>query len=74
MHEADASPDDLTPLNQRPGGEARNIHDEGGRFVSFLGTNPWFHHQADRWPTTVDAKKTARLAQAMLAIARQLAA
>ena len=74
MDAAGASPDDTTPLDQRPGGEARNIYDAGGRYVSFLGTNPWFHHRDDRWPTTVDVDKTARLARAMLAIAARLAA
>ena len=74
MDDADAAPDDITPLEQRPGGEARNIYDAGGRYVSFLGTNPWFHHRDDRWPATVDVDKTARLAVAMRTIAARLAA
>ena len=74
MVDADVPPDDLTPLDQRPGGEARNIHDLGGRYVSLLGTNPWFHHRDDRWPTTVDVDETARIATAMFAIADRLAA
>ncbi|MDE0350637.1 MAG: hypothetical protein OXM56_13135 [Gammaproteobacteria bacterium] len=52
--------------------EARDIHDPGGRYVSYLGTNPWFHHPDDRWPTT-EVAKTARLATAMLSIADRLA-
>lgn len=74
MDDAECPPDQLTPLGQRPGGEARNIHDLGGRYVSYLGTNRWFHHPDDRWPTTVDVAKTARLATAMLSTADRLAA
>ena len=74
MDEAECPPDQVTPLGERPGGEARNIHDLGGRYVSYVGTNPWFHHPADRWPTTVDVQKTARLATAMLSVADRLAA
>ena len=64
---------DATPVGERPGGEARNIHDLGGRYVSFLGTNAWFHHVDDRWPETVDVPQTARAAQALFAIADALA-
>ena len=74
MAGAGAPPDDTTPLDQRPGGEARNIYDLGGRYVSYLGSNAWFHHPDDRWPITVDVGRTARLAKAMLGIAEQLAA
>lgn len=74
MDDAACLPDHVTPLGERPGGEARNIYDLGGRYVSYLGTNPWFHHPEDRWPTTVDVDKTARLATAMLSVAEQLAA
>ena len=65
--------DQLTPLGTRPLGEARNIHDGGGRFVSLLGANPWFHHPNDRWPESVDLAKTVRLARAMLDVIRSLA-
>lgn len=73
MTVAGAPPADTTPLGQRPGGEARNIHDLGGRYVSCLGTNAWFHHPDDRWPATIDLDGTQRLATAMLAIADRLA-
>ncbi|REJ84221.1 MAG: hypothetical protein DWQ36_13315 [Acidobacteria bacterium] len=43
-----------TPIDQRPLGEARNIHDGGGRFVSILGGNGLFHSPQDRWPDAVD--------------------
>jgi len=62
----------VTPLGQRPGGEARNVHDLNERYVSFLGSNAWFHHPADRWPTTVDIEQTSRVARTVLAIAKRL--
>ncbi len=62
-----------TPLGERPGGEARNIHDLGERFISLLGSNRWFHHPDDRWPITVDLGNAERVARAVLAIATHLA-
>ena len=64
---------DETPIGQAPGGEARNIHALGGRYVSLLGTNPWFHHPDDRWPATIDLERTERFVRALTAIAAQLA-
>lgn len=74
MTGAGAPPADLAPLGKRPGGEARNIHDQGGRYISFLGTNPWFHHPDDRLPETVDMDRASRLATAAIAIVSRLAA
>lgn len=51
---------------ERPLGEARNIFDAGGQFVSILGSNRYFHHPEDRWPDTVDLKKTEAIARALL--------
>lgn len=65
---------DETPTGERPGGEARNIYDLGGRYVSLLGSNRWFHHPADCWPDTVDVDAAVPFVQAMLAIADHLAA
>ena len=62
-----------TPLGDRPGGEARNVHDLGERYVSLLGSNRWFHHPEDRWPTTIDLDTTERVTRAVLAIARRMA-
>ena len=64
--------DELT-AGGRPAGEARNIHDLGGRYVSLLGSNAWFHHPADRWPDTVDVARTERFIAALTAIASRLA-
>ena len=61
-----------TPLGERPGGEARNVYDLGERFVSLLGSNRWFHHPDDRWPTTIDLDNTERVARAVLAIATRM--
>lgn len=72
LAEAGRPPADTTPVGERPGGEARNIHDLGGRYVSFLGTNAWFHHADDRWPETVDVGQTACVAQGLFAIANAL--
>lgn len=72
MAQAAALPADETPPGQRPGGEARNIFDLNGRYVSLLGTNAWFHHPDDRWPETIDVDATARLVQAMIAVADSL--
>jgi len=50
------------PRGTVPAGEARNIHVGGGRYLSLLGSGPYFHNQADRWPTAVDAAAVERFA------------
>ena len=55
-----------------PGGEARAIHDGGGRYISLLGANGLFHHPHDRWPGAVDVDRVARFAEAFVQIARRL--
>jgi hypothetical protein len=74
LADAGAEADIETPVGQRPRGEARNIYDGGGRYVSLLGGNGLFHHEADRWPDAVDVAKTAKLATAFGALAVALAA
>lgn len=61
------------PRGTRPGGEARNIHDGGGRYVSILGSGPFFHNIADRWPASVDVAAVARFGDAFAALAVRLA-
>jgi hypothetical protein len=61
------------PRGNRPGGEARNIHDGGGRYLSLLGTGPFFHNIADRWPVAVDAAGVARFAEAIAELTMALA-
>lgn len=45
-----------------PSGETRDIHRAGGRYVTLVGTNPWFHLPSDRFPGTVDVPRIARYA------------
>jgi hypothetical protein len=58
------------PVSQRvrrgsvPAGEAHTIHVGGGRYVSLLGSSPFFHSQVDRWPASVDASAVRRYSEA----------
>jgi hypothetical protein len=61
------------PRGTRPGGEARNIHDGGGRYISLLGTGPLFHNVEDRWPAAVDLAAVSRFGEAFAALAVRLA-
>ena len=61
------------PRGTVPGGEARNIHVGGGRYVSFIGSGPAFHTQQDRWPAAVDVDRVTRFAQAVATLAVSLA-
>jgi hypothetical protein len=45
---------EIKPHAVRAVGEARNIHDAGGRYLSILAGNDLFHHPADRWPAAVN--------------------
>ena len=54
------SPATVTPMDQRPLGEARNVYDGKGRYVSILGANGLFHHPADQWPHAVDLELTTK--------------
>ena len=67
------APEAITPTNVRPGGEAQNVFDAGGNYISLLGRNPWFHHPDDRWPKTIDLEKAESICRAVLHIARTLA-
>lgn len=60
------------PRGTRPGGEARNIHDGGGRYISLLGNGPFFHNIEDRWPAAVDLAAVARFSDAVAALAVRL--
>ncbi len=62
------------PRGTRPGGEARNIHDGGGRYISLLGSGPHFHNIDDRWPAAVDINAVSRFADAFAALAVRLTA
>lgn len=57
----------------RPNGEARNIFDGGGRYMSILGGNGLFHHPDDRWPAAVDLPVTRNWVGALADLASTLA-
>jgi hypothetical protein len=61
------------PRGTRPGGEARNIHDGGGRYVSLLGSSPFFHHIDDRWPAAIDLDAVVRFTEGISNLALRLA-
>lgn len=62
-----------TPVGDQALGEAGNIHDGGGRYVSLLGRNGLFHHVDERWPEAVDIEKTVRIIDSFTEISRRLA-
>lgn len=59
---AGQTPDAMAPKTLVPSGETRDIHRAGGRYVTLVGTNPWFHLPDDRWPGTVDVPAITRAA------------
>jgi hypothetical protein len=60
-----AQPPDRVPLDPaQPSGETRDIHRAGGRYLTLVGTNPWFHLPQDRLPHAVDIAAAARIAEA----------
>lgn len=61
------------PIGSRPFGEARNIFDGGGRYVSILGRNGLFHHPADIWPEAVDLETTGDWVSAFVEVAQAAA-
>ena len=65
-------PDSVTDPGSPPFGEAHNVHDAGGRYVSLLGDQRWFHHPDDRWPDTIDLDRTEMLCRAVLRMAEGL--
>lgn len=69
MARATTEVSERVPIGTRPRGEARNIHDAGGRYVSLLGSSPFFHHPDDRWPAAVDLPVLVRFARAFADLA-----
>ncbi len=62
-------PATLAPKSLVPSGETRDIHRAGGRYLTLVGSNRWFHLPQDRWPGTVDVAAITRIAQAAVRIA-----
>jgi hypothetical protein len=65
-------PDTLAPKTLVPSGETRDIHRAGGRYLTLVGTNPFFHLPQDRWPHAVDAEAVARIAAATARLSLRL--
>jgi len=63
-----------TPPGTRPAGEARNIFDGGGHYISILGGNGLFHHPDDLWPDAVDMKAATAWISAFVDLSVKLAA
>jgi hypothetical protein len=73
MASATVAPTMVITGAQRPIGEAENIFDAGGRYVSLVGAQELFHHQSDRWPDNIDLDIVTRLAGAVSELAVGLA-
>ena len=57
------------PFGVVPGGESRNIHERGGRYISMAGGHTLFHLEQDRWPEAVDVDAVAGYARAFSRLA-----
>ena len=66
------APASQTLGDERPLGEARNIFDGGGRYISILGSNGLFHHPADVWPNAVDLATTSKWVNAFVQLGIKL--
>jgi hypothetical protein len=62
----------VAPKTLVPSGETRDIHHAGGRYVTLVGSNAWFHLPQDRWPHAVDADAVTRVAAAAAALTVEL--
>lgn len=73
MQVSGARIDARVPRGTVPGGEARNIHVGGGRYVSLLGSSPYFHNPFDLWPQAVDLDAVLKYAAATVELTLRLA-
>ena len=73
MERAGARVDGRVARGTVPGGEARNIHVGGGRYVSMLGSGPYFHNPLDLWPQAVDLDAVSKYAEAATELTLSLA-
>ncbi|MCY3921197.1 MAG: hypothetical protein OXG27_02215 [Chloroflexi bacterium] len=60
------------PVGNAGYGEARNIGEINGRFVSFLGGHPYFHSPQDTYDRCVDPESLAKHTDAVEAIVRSM--
>ena len=56
----------------RTRGESKDIFERGGRYVSFVGTNPQFHLPTDRWPDALNFDQLTAYAAAVVQLVRVL--
>jgi hypothetical protein len=63
LGKAGQAPDAVAPTTQVPSGETRDIHRAGGRYITLVGSNPWFHLPRDRWPHAVEVGAIRRIAE-----------
>jgi hypothetical protein len=73
LNHAGEPPDDIPWPAQPPGGETRDIHRAGARYLTLVGSNRLFHLPQDRWRHAVDVPAIARIAAACTDIVRALA-
>ena len=66
------APDAVAPKTLVPSGETRDIHRAGGRYVTLVGSNSWFHLPEDRWPHAVDPDAVTCIAAAAAALVVEL--
>lgn len=55
-------------------GEAHEIEARGGRYLSLIGQNPWFHAPEDRWPHSVDLARATAIVEAVARMVTAVAA
>lgn len=64
---------ELVPANVAPLGETREVHRQGGRYVTFVAAGPLFHTERDRMPEAVDVEAVERIGKAASAVTLELA-
>jgi len=61
------------PAGRVLGLESQDIHSRGGRCISLLGGNAFFHLEGDRWPVAVDVASVGAQANAFAELVLELA-
>ena len=72
LRRAGSPPIALAPETAVPSGESKNVHERGGRYVSFLGGSAVFHLEEDRWPEAVDVGVVEAYLEGCLGFIRSL--
>jgi hypothetical protein len=74
MRAARLTVDRRAPRGAIPGGEAEAVHRGGGRYMSVIGGNGWFHNPGDRGADVVDAGVVSRFVDTFTSLAKTLGA